>query len=227
MKNIICVSNISKKYDTLNLKNITFEIKKGEIISVLGANGSGKTTLLRMLSTNIKPDFCKITYNLSDKDNQISDTRKKLGVLFETPSLYGCMTITENLDFFADLYEIKQKQKLLNSSLNITNLLNRKDCFVDSLSYGLKRRADIARVFVTDPDVIILDEPFKGLDVNTISKLKQHFKAYSKLGKTIIFSTNDYVDAYDIATKSVFLKNNNFYFDTIENIRIKLQSKNR
>ena len=226
MKNIICVSNISKKYDTLNLKNITFEIKKGEIISVLGANGSGKTTLLRMLSTNIKPDFGKITYNLSDKDNQISDTRKKLGVLFETPSLYGCMTITENLDFFADLYEIKQKQKLLNSSLNITNLLNRKDCFVDSLSYGLKRRADIARVFVTDPDVIILDEPFKGLDVNTISKLKQHFKAYSKLGKTIIFSTNDYVDAYDIAIKSVFLKNNTFYFDTIDNLRIKLNSKN-
>ena len=231
MKNLICVSKLSKKYDTLNLKNMTFDIKKGEIISVLGANGSGKTTLLRMLSTNIKPDSGTIIYNLSNKDNQItdnqiSDIRKKLGVLFETSSLYGCMTISENLDFFADLYGIKQKKDLVNTSLNLSGVLNRKDCLVDSLSYGLKRRADIARVFVTDPDVIILDEPFKGLDAKTISELKQRFLDYSIFGKTIIFSTNDYVDAYDIATKSVFLKNNNFYFDTIENIRIKLQSKN-
>ena len=229
MKDIIYVSGISKRYETLDLKDISFKIKKGSIVAVLGANGSGKTTLLRMLSTNIKPDLGTIKYSLSKKEETISDIRGKLGVLFETPSLYGCMTILENLNLFADIYNIrhKNKQELLRASLDLSGIYDRKDCIVDSLSYGLRRRADISRAFINNPDIIILDEPFKGLDTRTISDLKEKFKEYSKLGKTIIFSTNDYMDAEDIANYAVLLEDNNFYFDTTDKIQIKLLSKNR
>ena len=229
MENIIHVSKISKKYDTLNLKDITFKINTGEIIAVLGANGSGKTTLLKMLSTSIKPDSGTIKYNLSNGSKTIQDARKQIGVLFETPSLYGCMTISENLDFFADLYNIDKSQKYesINASLDLSGISDCKDFIVDSLSYGLKRRADISRVFVTNPKLIILDEPFKGLDAKTISNLKKQFKEYSEAGTTIIFSTNNIEDVRHIVTKAIFLHENQFYFYNINKILELYVSKNR
>ena len=212
MNKIISVKNISKNYDSWSLKNINFDIFQGEVITLLGSNGCGKTTILKLLATHTTPDAGTITYLNQNKKITIEKLREKIGVLFEKHTLYNNLTVYENLDFFSTLYGISENKKnaKITTQLIKFNLLKYKNQTIDSLSYGLKRRVDLARAYLNNPDILILDEPFKGLDTNSTEILKQLIIDGKNNKKTTIFSTNIKKEAETIATKIGVFKNNQF-----------------
>ncbi|WP_044338900.1 ABC transporter ATP-binding protein [Rossellomorea aquimaris] len=181
-----------KKYVTA-LKHVSFSVKKGEVVGLLGENGAGKTTLLRTIATLLTPTEGTVQVAGYDTVKNPNEIKTKIGVLFggET-GLYDRLTARENLQYFALLYglskhETKVRIDDLARMFGMRDYLDRK---VSGFSKGMRQKVAIARTLIHNPDIILFDEPTTGLDITSSNVFRQLVHQLKREGKTIVFSSH-------------------------------------
>ena len=184
------IKKINKKYgDQDALIDVSFSLKKGDIVGFLGPNGAGKTTLMKIITSIIKPDSGDITINGYDTQKNEISTKRQIGYLAENNPLYKDMLVTEYLDFIASLYEIENKKNKVKEIIKKTGLESEIKKKIEELSKGYKQRVGIAAALVHDPNILILDEPTTGLDPNQLIEIR---KLIQEIGqeKIVLLSTH-------------------------------------
>ncbi len=189
---MISIDNLTKYYgDACAVDEISFEIKKGEILGLLGPNGAGKTTTMRMLTCYLLPT----SGNINVKDHNIYEDsveiKKLIGYLPESAPLYPDMLVYDYLKFVADVRELEKSKsdsriKKLADMCGINEVMHRP---INELSKGYKQRVGLAHAMMNDPEILVLDEPTSGLDPNQIIEIRDIIKMIGK-EKTVILSTH-------------------------------------
>ena len=184
------IKNVSKRYgDQQALIDVSFSLKKGDIVGFLGPNGAGKTTLMKIITSILKQDSGVIAINgYNTQTNKIS-TKRQIGYLAENNPLYKDMLVTEYLDFIASLYKIDNKKDKVKEIINKTGLNGEIKKRIEELSKGYKQRVGIAAALVHDPNVLILDEPTTGLDPNQLVEIRKLIQEIGK-EKIVLLSTH-------------------------------------
>ena len=184
------IKKINKKYgDQDALIDVSFSLKKGDIVGFLGPNGAGKTTLMKIITSIIKQDSGDIKINGYDTQKNEISTKKQIGYLAENNPLYKDMLVTEYLDFIASLYEIENKKDKVKEIIKKTGLEGEIKKKIEELSKGYKQRVGIAAALVHDPNVLILDEPTTGLDPNQLVEIRKLIQEIGK-EKIVLLSTH-------------------------------------
>lgn len=182
-----------KKTYVTALKHVSFTIKKGQVVGILGENGAGKTTLLRIVATLLQPTEGHVKVGGFDTVKNPNEIKQKMGVLFggET-GLYDRLTARENLVYFASLYglskhETKVRIDELAKMFGMKDYLDRK---VGGFSKGMRQKVAIARTLIHNPEIILFDEPTTGLDITSSNVFRQLVHRLKQEGKTILFSSH-------------------------------------
>lgn len=223
---MIQFESITKTYKTKQvLSDISLKIDKGSLVAIIGESGCGKTTLLKMINRLVK--ITTGTIRIEGKDIQEMDEvalRRNIGYVIQQTGLFPHMTVRENIELIPKLQKVKPIELAKNTSrlMQMVGL----DCeeFLDrypiELSGGQQQRVGVARSFATDPDIILMDEPFSALDPITRSDLQDELmELQSKLKKTIVFVTHDMDEAVKIADKICIMRDGKvLQYDTPENI---------
>jgi len=206
----INVENMDVKYDQqLILENISFNIKYGEIFGLLGPNGAGKTTTLKVLATLKKPakGTVKILGRNISKDLKI--IRANIALLSQQNALDIFLNVYDNLYFFGwlQLIPATERRKRVLELLDIFGLMEKKDALVQTLSGGLYRRVQLARIFLSDAKIFFLDEPSLAFDAEAKKKFWVFLKEIQKSsGITIVLATNDLIEAEQMCDRIAFIK---------------------
>jgi len=227
---VIDVSGVTKTYKKFTaVDDISFKVCKGDIFAFLGPNGAGKSTTVKMLTTLTRPDLGYIRVNGHDTQKHKDKVRKSFGIVFQDQTLDTELTVYENMQFHAALYNIKGKKvhKSILNLLEYVDLADRKDSYVKTLSGGMKRRLEIARSMMHRPGILFLDEPTLGLDTQTRHFLWEYLKDINMKEKITIFLTTHYLDeAEEIANKIAIIdKGRIIAFGTSTQIKKKTKSK--
>ena len=216
---------VSKKFkNTTVLKDISFEIEKGNLVVLIGLSGCGKTTTLKMINRLIKATSGTITINNEDisKKDKIK-LRRNIGYVIQQTGLFPHMTIRDNIEIIAHAEE-KPKEEITKRTAELLDMVGMDDSFLDrypnELSGGQQQRVGVARAFALDPEIILMDEPFSALDPITRNSLQEELVSLqSKVKKTIVFVTHDMSEAIKIADKICIMdKGEIIQYDTPENI---------
>jgi ABC-2 type transport system ATP-binding protein len=190
---MITVRSISKSFGNIEaVKNVSFTINKGEIFGILGPNGAGKSTIVNILNTLVKPDKGDVIIDgVNIKDNG-DNIKLIMGVVPQEIALYEELSAYENLMFWGGLYDIP-KQELttnVNRTLEIVDLVNRKDDRIKTFSGGMKRRINIACSLLHNPRILVLDEPTVGVDPQNRNHIFEVIERLNNEGMTIIYTTH-------------------------------------
>ncbi|WP_455281969.1 ABC transporter ATP-binding protein [[Eubacterium] cellulosolvens] len=193
-EHLVKTSNLSKCYgDIFAIKDVSIEINKGEIFGLMGPNGAGKSTLIRILSTLTRSSSGKASifgYDLRKDQHQV---KKLIGIVLHHNLLYDELTAKENLSYYLRLYGFRDKEtieKIIFEKTSQFNIAARVDDQIGTLSSGQRKRFDIIRATLHNPKLMLLDEPFSGLDRQGIDQLKIFFYSKKK-NSTILFSTHN------------------------------------
>lgn len=183
------VNNISTCYKKFSLCNISFSLKQGDILGLVGRSGSGKSTIINTMIGLKRQKEGSITLSINDQKVNLKD---HLGYSPQENSLYPLLTVEENLEIFGKLQKVSGKdvKKRSKELLMMLDLESAKKKRIIELSGGMKKRADLAITLITDPNIIILDEPFTGLDISLQSFIWEFLIKLSKEGKIIIISSH-------------------------------------
>lgn len=211
MSVIIEYKNVSKIYgDNFALKDINLSINEGEFITVVGSSGSGKTTLMKIINgmvSDIDGEVLIFGENIKNKD--IIEHRRGIGYVIQGNVLFPHMTVEENIAYVPNLlkYNSKDIEKVVDSMLELVDLSNDiKTKFPDQLSGGEQQRVGIARAFATNPNILLMDEPFGAIDAITRYQLQNELKKiHKKTNKTIVFITHDIREALKLGDKILVL----------------------
>ncbi len=176
----------------LAVQDVSFSCQAGEVLALLGSNGAGKTTTLRLLSTALEPDAGEIWINDIPVHQYPRPARQSIGFISNGTPLYRRLTVRENLAFFGALYQLEgaaltQRIEQLAVELKFAHYLDQK---VDQLSTGMTQKASIARSIMHDPELLILDEPTTGLDVEAAQHILYFIGKQKAAGKAVVFSTH-------------------------------------
>lgn len=201
----IAVKNISKIYGNQKaLNNVSFEIKKGEIVGFLGPNGAGKSTMMKIICSYLPPS--QGTVFICGQELQENDTKikNKIGYLPEHNPLYLEMYVKEFLDFVAGIHKIKNKKERVQEMIELTGLQKEQHKKISALSKGYRQRVGLAQAIIHDPEVLILDEPTTGLDPNQIVEIRDLIK---KIGqeKTVMLSTHIMQEVEAICSRAIII----------------------
>ena len=201
--------NLEKKYGNFYaVKNNTFKIKKGEIFGLLGPNGAGKSTSFKMMCGLARPTSGTARIMGIDIKSQPEKARANLGYMAQKFSLYGSLTVRQNLDFFALVYGIsilKRKEKV-DEIIEVFGLKEYEKCPAEELPLGLKQRLSMAAALIHNPPVLFLDEPTSGVDVLTRRDFWNHITSLAKKGVTILVTTHFMDEAEFCDRISLFYK---------------------
>jgi ABC-type multidrug transport system ATPase subunit len=202
------IENLSKRYGySYALRDITLNVLQGEVFVFLGPNGSGKTTLLKVLATLTSPTSGNVkVYGLDLKENG-REIRQMIGYLAHEPLLYRDLTGEENIKFYSKFYQLSSREQLLeklDNSFNLLKIARWRHEPIKNLSKGLKKRFDLVRAIIHDPTILLLDEPFSGLDILSVNILKDFIRNV-RGNKTTIISTHDIDLAKSLCDKGAIL----------------------
>lgn len=192
----VSLQNVDKTFDQAPVvKDLSFEIKAGEMFGLLGPNGAGKSTTIRMLTTLTRPSGGRIEVAGYDVVRQSSQVKQRIGVVLQQTSVDSDLTIWENMEFHGRLHHIPnpQRQRDIERWLEYVDLVERRNDLVKTLSGGMKRRLQIARALLHQPEILFLDEPTVGLDPQTRRRLWEIIRDLNKQGMTMLLTTH-YMD---------------------------------
>lgn len=195
--------SLVKQYKNLTAVNsLDLTIGAGEIFGFIGPNGAGKTTTIKMLSTLTKPTSGSATVAGFNILTQADDVKRVIGYMPDSFGVYEDMKVWEYLDFFAAAYKIPKasRARIIDDVLNLTDLIYKKDDYVEALSRGMKQRLCLAKTLVHDPKVLLLDEPASGLDPRARIELRELLKELRNMGKTILISSHILTELADFCT---------------------------
>ena len=201
--NQIVVNHLSKVYDNgfTALKNINLNIKKGEIFAMLGPNGAGKTTLISIICGIVSPSSGKITVDNFDIIDDYRETRSRIGLVPQELSLEQFETVFNNVSYSRGLYGKKPDPGHIEKILKQLSLWDKKDLSLRQLSGGMKRRVLIAKALSHEPQILFLDEPTAGVDVELRQDMWKIVESLRKTGVTIILTTHYIEEAEAIADR--------------------------
>jgi ABC-2 type transport system ATP-binding protein len=205
------VTNISKSYGAQKaLDNISFSIKKGEIVGFLGPNGAGKSTLMKILTTYINADEGTAIVNGNDVNTQQKAVQLSIGYLPEHNPLYLDLYVREYLAFNADVYKVAKSR--IEEVIQLTGLSTESHKKIGQLSKGYRQRVGLANALLHNPDVLILDEPTTGLDPNQLMEIRNVIKNVGK-DKTVFLSTHIMQEVEAICDRIIIINNGKIVTD--------------
>ncbi|MGA9289446.1 MAG: ABC transporter ATP-binding protein [Anaerobacillus sp.] len=190
---MIDIVNLTKRYGAFTaLDQMNLTIEKGTVFGVVGPNGAGKSTTFSILATLLSPTSGTAYINGVDVTQNPAKVRELIGYMPDFFGVYDTFKASEYLDFFGASYGIpaKEREALIPQLLELVNLSNKKDTYVDLLSRGMKQRLCLARCLIHDPEVLILDEPASGLDPRARVEMRDILKELKSMGKTILISSH-------------------------------------
>ncbi len=208
---MLVVKNLVKKYGgRLSVDHLSFQVEKGEVIGLLGPNGAGKTTAFYMICGLIRPDSGQVIFSGKDVTLQPLHIRARMGMgyLAQEPSVFRNLTVEENILSILetlDLTKIERKKRLevLLDELHLKPLAKKKAA---ALSGGERRRVEITRALVTNPTLLLLDEPFANIDPISVQELKSMIRHLSKKGITILITDHNAREIFSIADRSLIMR---------------------
>ena len=210
----VTVADVSRHFGRRKaLSHISFECRAGEILGLLGPNGAGKSTLLSILATLLAPSSGEVTYGGHRAHQAGAALRSRLGMLGHDLFLYPELSARENLLFFARLYSVSPAAARVDEGLAHAKLSDRADDAVTSFSRGMRQRLALERALVHSPRLLLLDEPFTGLDQASIAALITRLRGLQAAGCLIILATHDLEVAEDVVSRSIFLRGGRLYTD--------------
>ncbi|ACL69192.1 ABC transporter ATP-binding protein [Halothermothrix orenii] len=204
MANIIEIKNLKKIINNkLILKGVSLNIPQGSIFGLIGPNGAGKTTLIRHLLGLYKPTEGQILI-MSNSERHI---KNKIGFMLHATGLYPVLTCYQNLDLYATIYNLNNSEKKINNILKTVGLLNRKNDRVAELSKGMKQKLVLARALLHEPEILILDEPTVGLEIEMKVWFRNFIKTFvdDKL-RTVIISSHELSELEKICTHVAIIR---------------------
>ena len=211
---VIAVSGLTKTFGNLYaLRNLSFSLNKGEFLTIFGPNGAGKTTLIRILSTITKASSGEIKFaDLSFEDDS-EKIRRQIGVIAHQTFLYENLTAEENLRFYGKLYDVENLTQKIETILSQVGLELRKKDFVRTFSRGMQQRLAIARAMLHEPSILLLDEPYTGLDQHASGMLSNWLNRLRSSEQTIIMVTHDLEQGMELADRIAILVNGQLVFN--------------
>jgi len=218
---MIIAKNVTKYFGVVQaLKDVSFEINRGEIVGFLGLNGAGKTTIMRILTSYLPATSGKVIIGGQEISKNSLAIRKKIGYLPETPPLYSNMTVKDYLKFAAQLKDVPVKQQpiQIDKALMECSLKSVQHKIIGTLSKGYKQRVGIAQAIINDPEILILDEPTIGLDPVQIISVRNLIKSL-EYKRTVILSTHILSEIQQISRRVLIIKSGEIIVDeTLENL---------
>jgi len=206
--------NIYKSFGCLEVLNgVNLTLNRGDRYILFGSNGAGKTTLVKILSTILPADSGDLTLFGKEIKRGSKDIKAGIGFMSHEPFLYNELSAWENLNFYCNLYSVKDKKKRIESLLKEVGLYYRSHDRVGSFSRGMKQRLSLARAIIHSPDVIFLDEPYAGLDIRAQDILNNLILRLNQKGKTFFFITHDIGKGFDIANRSGILSKGRIVYE--------------
>jgi ABC-2 type transport system ATP-binding protein len=212
--------------DRVAFEDVSFGIGYGEVFGFLGPNGAGKTTTVRTLGTLIAPSSgsASVAGIPLTPENGV-EIRREISIMPELPGLYPRLSVRENLDCFADLYEVADPDGRIERALGAVNLLDRERDLCGSLSKGLRQRVALARALLPDPQVLFLDEPTAGLDPVATRDVHDLIAALGQSGVTIFLTTHRLEEAERLCDRVAILNTTLRTIGTPEELRDRLFAK--
>ena len=206
---MIEIKNVVKKYgDKTALKNISFNVDDGEIFAFIGHNGAGKTTLIKAITGIHDFDEGEILINGKSIKTDAIACKKEMAYVPDNPELYENMKAIDFIDFICDMYEVPQetREKNIAKYAKIFEMEKNMNDTIDSFSHGMKQKVALMAALAHEPKVLIMDEPFVGLDPKAVFDMKEIMREMTKRGKTIFFSTHILDVAEKLCTKVAIIK---------------------
>jgi ABC-2 type transport system ATP-binding protein len=217
---MIEVQDLTKRFNGKTVLNgLNFQVQEGEIFGYLGPNGAGKTTTMRLVLGLLRPTSGKALV-FGDDLGSNDELRSKVGILLENDGLYDGLSAYENLDYYARLYNVPDRDKKIRNLLDFAGLLERKGDKVGTFSKGMKRKLGLARAMIHDPDLLFLDEPSSGLDPEAQRMVRDLILHLAKEKRTIFLNSHDLDEVQKICSKIAILHRGTIQaYDRVENLR--------
>jgi ABC-2 type transport system ATP-binding protein len=221
---MIRTENLTKEYDGFKaVDNLNLDVKEGEIYGFLGPNGAGKTTTILMLLGILGPTRGRIYLFEEELAKNFLSIKRRMGVVSEKQFLYKEMAAGEYLDFFADLYGVKDKKKKIDQLLKSVGLLEVKNRKLGAFSRGMQQKLGFARALLHDPELLLLDEPVSGLDPTGIKQVRDLIEKENKKGRTIFISSHLLSEVEKLCREvAIINKGKLLAEDSMQNLRRKL-----
>jgi heme ABC exporter ATP-binding subunit CcmA len=210
----ITLRRLSKFYERfVALDHLDLTIEPGEFVVVLGRNGAGKTTLLRTLGLLLSPSEGDLLFDALPARSLDPAFRRRLGFIGHETFLYDELTAAENLSFYASLYGLENAAERVAAVLAEMGLEDRAASQARNLSRGLKQRLALARAWLHEPDILLLDEPATGLDAPTRTRMHRWLAGCHQSGRTVVVSSHDLAESLQPATRILLLEKGRVAFD--------------
>ena len=214
------------KQEVLALKNLSLEVKQGEIFGLLGPNGAGKTTFINILAGTVVKSSGKVNVWGYDLDKNPRQVRACIGIVPQEVNFDPFFSPKKLLELQAGFYGVKKEDRITDSILKTVSLDNQANAYTRSLSGGMKRRLLIAKAMVHQPPILFLDEPTAGVDVELRQNLWANVKELNKLGITIVLTTHNLNEAQEMCDRiAIINKGNLVALDTTQKLLERIESK--
>jgi heme ABC exporter ATP-binding subunit CcmA len=202
---VVEAEGMGRRYGSLRaLVDFDFELRAGESLAIFGPNGSGKTTLVRLLATLLRPTSGRL--RIFGEERPGPELRRRIGLVSHGSFLYGELTAGENLRFYAALYGLADAEARIAAMLAEVEVEDWRERPVKSFSRGMEQRLALARAFLHDPDLLLLDEPYSGLDPRAGDHLQEILQRFHLRGKTIVLTTHDIGRGLEVCDRAAILR---------------------
>lgn len=203
----IQVENVGKRYGgRLVLAGVSVELAAGQCLLVCGANGSGKSTFLRVLATLVPPTYGRVLYDGRPLADWGPEVRQRIGALFHESLLYDGLTAEENLAWHARLYQVDNPRAAVAEALERVGMRAFGKELVGRFSRGMKQRLSLARALLPGPDLLLLDEPYEGLDRRALARLQGQLESLRAEGKTMVVVAHQWERVWPLADQVLYLE---------------------
>ena len=193
--------------------DVSFQLASGALLTIFGPNGAGKTTLLRVLGGGLNPSSGSVLMGGEVVEASETEWRSRVGVLSHQGFLYQHLSCAENLRFYGSLYGLPDLRDRIADRLDAVGLSSRADDVVRTLSRGMRQRLALARTLLHDPAVVLLDEPYTGLDVHAAAVLRQVLETLRDGSRTVVLVTHNITQGLELADRVVIQVRGRFVFD--------------
>jgi ABC-2 type transport system ATP-binding protein len=203
------IENLYKNYGKFRaVNNLNLQVPDGEIFGFVGPNGAGKTTTMKIICGLLAATSGRVFIDDINVIDRPKALKSKIGYMPDFFGVYDDLKVTEYLEFYASIYNIngKNRKKVCNDLLDLVDLTDKKDFYVDSLSRGMKQRLCLARSLVHNPDYLVLDEPASGMDPRARVEMKEILRTLRDMGKTIIISSHILSELSEMCTSIVIIE---------------------
>ena len=214
MSALLNLEDVSKRFGFRNiLKDINFSINTGEFVMLIGNNGAGKSTLLRIISSLMKPSKGQINFRGTKQNDNLLEWLRIMGNITHENRLYSDLNSKDNLRIYGNLYGVEKLDSKIDEVLSKIDLAHVALLPVRNFSSGMKKRLMIGRLMLYNPEILILDEPYTGLDQNSFQWFQEYLQQFHQKGYTVLMATHQLALGLELATRVLVLDQQNIKYD--------------